>query len=181
MPSYEAISRIYKHYSFSLIIFSIISIFMAIFRQLIPNYIMYLGYSILLLYFIMFSPYLIISRYKIYTLFMIVSSIIVLLLISLLFMYSTAYLVSPYVAGFILAVIAYITISLYMIKKYSAELTVNKYEILQSVFLGGYIIVNLITFTLIQYEKYGLLLNILSYALLFGFFLAIYYENKQLK
>jgi uncharacterized protein YqhQ len=68
-----------------------------------------------------------------------------------------------------------------MIKKYSAELTVNKYEILQSVFLGGYIIVNLITFTLIQYEKYDLLLNILSYALLFGFVLAISYEKKQLK
>lgn len=32
-----------------------------------------------------------------------------------------------------------------MIKKYNVELTVNKYEILQSVFLGGYIIVNLIT------------------------------------
>jgi hypothetical protein len=61
---------------------------------------------------------------------MIVNSIIALLSISLLFMYSTAYLVSPYVAGFILAVIVYITISLYMIKKYSAELTVNKYEIL---------------------------------------------------
>ena len=152
MPSYEAISRIYKHYYFSLIIVVIISIFMTIFRQLIPNYIMYLVYSILLL-FIMFLTYLIISRYKIYTLFMIVSPIIVLLLISLVFMYSTAYLVSPYVSGFILTVIAYITISLYMIKKYNVELTVNKYEILQSVFLGGYIIVNLITFTLIQYEK----------------------------
>ncbi|MFP3399360.1 hypothetical protein [Acidianus sp.] len=84
---------------------------------------------------------------------MIVSPIMVLLLISLVFMFSTAYLVSPYVSGFILTVIAYITISLYMIKKYNVELTVNKYEILQSVFLGGYIIVNLITFTLIQYEK----------------------------
>lgn len=39
------------------------------------------------------------------------------LLISLVFIYSTAYLVSPYVAGFILTVIAYIAISLYTIKK----------------------------------------------------------------
>ena len=45
---------------------------------------------------------------------MIVSSIIALLSISLVFMYSTAYLVSPYVAGFILTVIAYITIYHYI-------------------------------------------------------------------
>lgn len=69
----------------------------------------------------------------------------------------------------------------YIRLKNNIELTVNKYEILQSVFLGGYIIVNLITFTLIQYEKYDLLLNILSYALLFGFVLAISYEKKQYK
>lgn len=150
---------------------------MVLFRQLIPNYAVYSIYLILLA-FMTFLPYFIISKYKIYTLFMAVNSVI-LLLVSLVLMYSTAFLTSPYVLGFILAVIIYAVISSYMVKKYNANLIINKYEILQSVFMVGYVIVNIIT--LLQNEKYTLLTNILSYALLIGLFLSLSYEKKLLK
>ncbi|BDC19829.1 hypothetical protein [Acidianus sp. HS-5] len=104
---------------------------------------------------------------------------VILLLVSLVLMYSTAFLTSPYVLGFILAVIIYAVISSYMVKKYNANLIINKYEILQSVFMVGYVIVNIIT--LLQNEKYTLLTNILSYALLIGLFLSLSYEKKLLK